>query len=135
MKLLQTQNPNIVPLIVKWWHKYLRKIKTELEEGELLKLAGCFGFGADNRLFVLMDEKKKEIHGFCVVNFDNSYNAIIIYQMATDRREDMKRELLKLKDSSGATAIYFTTERNPKAWQRLAGVKPVGYLMELTEEG
>ena len=134
LRLVQTQNPDIVPLIAKWWRKYLGKIKTELEEGELLKLAGCFGVGADNRLFVLMDENKKEIHGFCVVNFDRAYKALIVYQVATDRREEMKRELFRLKDRSGATAIYFMTERKPEAWQRLVSAKLVGFFMELTEE-
>ena len=130
MKLVQTQNPNIIPLVFKWWRKYLSKIRIEIEEGEVNRLAEAFRPDGETRFCVLVDEKK-DIHGFATVFMDQAYGALFVMQVATDKPREMHRELTKLAEMAGATGIYFVTERNPQAWERLLGAKQVGYMMEL----
>lgn len=132
MKLVQTQNPEIIPAILKWWRKFLSKINTELAEGDLNRLAECFKRGAAGRFFVLTDGK--EIHGFATVMLESDYNSLFVMQVATDKPQEMHRALVEVAEKAGATNIYFATERSPRAWKKLLGAEQVGYLMKLPME-
>ena len=131
MKLIQTQNPEIIHQILPFWRKYLAKIKRSLDEAELNRFVACFEPNSFYRLFILLDEKNKKIHGFCVVYMDEHYGALIILQEATDNRKAMYEELNYLAKKIGATAMYFSTERNAKAWERLVGAKSIATTLEL----
>jgi len=131
MQLIQTQNPEMIKKILPFWKKYLAKIKHSLDEAELNRLAACFIPNSSYRFFVLIDEKEKKVHGFCVMYLDEHYGALILLQEATDKREKMHKELSFLAKKIGASAMYFSTERNPEAWRRLAGTKKIATTLEL----
>jgi len=133
MRLLQSQNPNIVLPIINWWRKYLSKVSGGFDEAELAILANAFSPTGETKFFVLIDEEKK-IHGFATVAMDHAYGAMCVKQVATDNPHEMKKELLSLADKAGATEVYFATERNPRAWKRLLGAKLIGYLMKIEED-
>jgi len=131
MKLIQTQNPEIVKQILPFWKKYLAKIKRSLDEAELNRFTACFVPNSFYRLFILLDEKNKKIHGFCVVYMDEHYGALMILQEATDNHKAMHDELSFFAKKVGATAMYFSTERNVKAWERLVGAKSIATTLKL----
>ena len=133
-RLIQTQNPEVVKQILPFWRKYLGKIKYSLDEAELNRFAACFIPGSSYRLFVLFDEKEKKICGFCTMYLDENYGALILLQEATEDREAMKEELIYLAGKIGAIAVYFSTERNEKAWERLVGTKKIASILELPME-
>jgi len=130
-KLIQTQNPEIIKQIIPLWRKYLAKIKNSLDEAELNRFVACFLPNGFYRLFVLVDEKEKKIDGFCTLYLDENYGALIILQEATNDYKAMKDELIYLAKRIGATAIYFSTERNEKAWERLVGTEKVATVLRL----
>lgn len=131
MKLIQTQNPEIIRQILPFWRNYLTKIRHSSDEAELNRLTACFISNTPYRLFVLLNEKTKEIHGFCVVCMDEHYGALMILQEATDNHKAMHEEISFLAKKIGATAMYFSTERNAKAWERLVGAKSIATTLEL----
>ena len=128
MHLVQVQNPNIFWTLKDWWRKYLSKVGSE--EAELNRFVESFRPGSENRLFILLDEAKK-IHGFCMLTFDPSYNAIYILQASTDQPREMSRQIKTLADQYGATKVVFFSERSSRAWTRLIGAQEVGHVMEL----
>jgi len=131
MKLIQTQNPEIVKQILPFWKKYLTKIKRSLDEAELNRFTACFEPNSFYRLLILINEKNKKIHGFCAICMDEHYGALIILQEATDNHKAMYDELSFFAKKVGATAMYFSTERNAKAWERLVGAKSIATTLEL----
>jgi len=131
MKLIQTQNPEIIRQILPFWRNYLTKIKYSFDEAELSRFTACFIPNSPYKLFVLIDDKNKKIHGFCVVYMDEHYGALIILQAATDDHKAMHNELSFFTKKIGATAMYFSTERNAKAWERLVGAKSIATTLEL----
>ncbi|RKX56591.1 MAG: hypothetical protein DRP29_09455, partial [Thermodesulfobacteriota bacterium] len=114
-----------------FWKKYLAKIKRSLDEAELNRFVACFEPNSFYRLFILLDEKNKKIHGFCVVYMDEHYGALIILQEATDNHKAMHDELSFFAKKVGATTMYFSTERNAKAWERLVRAKSIATTLEL----
>lgn len=131
MKLIQTQNPEIIKQIIPFWRKYLAKIKNSVYEAELNRLISCFVYNSFYKLFVLFDEKEKKIHGFCVMYLDGNYGSLILLQGAVDDCKIMYEELMRLINKAGIVSVYFSTERNEKAWERLIGAKKIGTFLEL----
>ncbi|RKX63945.1 MAG: hypothetical protein DRP34_00630 [Thermodesulfobacteriota bacterium] len=131
MQLIQTQNPEIILKIMPFWRNYLTKIRHSSDEAELNRFAACFIPNNPYRFFVLVNEETKKIHGFCVVYMDEHYGALVILQEATDNHKAMHEELSNLAKKVGATAMYFSTERNAKAWERLVGAKSIATTLEL----
>ena len=131
MQLIQTQNPEMIKKVLPFWKKYLAKIKYSLDEAELNRFTACFEPNNFYRLLVLIDEKNKEICGFCTIYMDEYYGALIILQAATDNHKAMHDELSFFAKKVGATAMYFSTERNAKAWERLVGAKSIATTLEL----
>lgn len=129
MKLIQTSNPAVITAIYRWWMKYINRIAERFYEAELNKLISCFKPESENRLYILTDGKT--ISGYAVITLDSLTNTLMVLQVSTDNVKMMKEEIEKIADKTGAVSIMFYTERNPAAWQRLTGAKPVGTVMEV----
>lgn len=134
MQLIQAQTPEIILKLKDYWRKYTKKLKEGLEEGELNRLMMAFTPLNVNRLLILVDNKK-EIHGFALVFMDNVYNDLFVAQCSTDSPKEMKKALIEFAKKSGATGIYFNTERSPRAWERLLCTEKIGYTMKINLGG
>jgi len=130
MQLIQVQTPEIILKLKDYWRKYIAKLKEGLEEGELNRLMMAFIPLNVYRLLILVNNNK-EIHGFALVFMDNVYNDLFVAQCSTDRPKEMKMALIEFAKKSGATGIYFNTERNPRAWGRLLNAENIGYTMKI----
>ena len=128
MRLIHVTNPAILRVVFPFFLMYLGKIVSSSEEQEMMNLVGAFEKDSPLKLYVLTDGER--VGGYCLLSWDTPSESFFVLQCGVDDVKAFVKALDGLLRDLDVKCIYFITERNVVAWNRLVGANPEGILMK-----